>query len=286
MTPTVDLPRLRRRILAWHRRHGLRAPWRESGDPYHALVAAVMAQQTQMSRVLPAYERFLSRFPSVERLAESAPADALRAWDGLGYNLRALRLREAARAVVERGGFPRDAGSLAALPGVGPFTAAVIASFAFGAPVPAIDTNVRRVLTRVFGEPDATPSRVAELAAMALARSDPARWNQALMDLGALVCRPRPRCEACPAEALCASREAPPPRAPATRGQPPYRRGAKRWYRGAIVRVLRAADAPMDATALARALGEPRTDGVFAEALAALARDGLVARDGAGYRLP
>ncbi len=285
MKPTAHLTRLRRRILAWHRRHGLRAPWRESGDPYHALVAAVMAQQTQMSRVLPAYERFLSRFPSVERLAESAPADALRAWDGLGYNLRALRLREAARAVVVRGGFPRDAASLAALPGVGPFTAAVIASFAFGAPVPAVDTNVRRVLTRVFGEPDAPPSRVAELAAMALARSDPARWNQALMDLGALVCRPRPRCEACPVQALCASREAPPSNA-ASRAQPPYRRGAKRWYRGAIVRVLRAADAPMDATALAQALGEPGADGVFAEALAALVRDRLVARDGAGYRLP
>lgn len=245
-----------------------------------------MAQQTQMLRVLPRYERFLSRFPTVERLAASTPAEALRAWDGLGYNLRALRLREAARAVVERGGFPRDVASLDALPGVGPFTAAVIASFAFAAPVAAVDTNVRRVLTRVFGEPHASPARVAELATTALARSDPARWNQALMDLGALVCRPRPRCQACPADALCASREATPTGAAASPAQAPYRRGAKRWYRGNIVRALRAADGPMDTRALARALGDEEADGVFAEALEALLRDGLVVREEAGYRLP
>jgi A/G-specific adenine glycosylase len=243
-----------------------------------------MAQQTRMSRVLPAFERFVTRFPTAEELARATPAEVLRAWEGMGYNLRALRLREAARAVSGRGGFPRDAPSLAALPGVGPFTAAIVASFAFGQPVAAVDTNVRRVLTRVFGEPHATPGRVAELASLALARSEPARWNQALMDFGALVCRSRPDCGVCPVSELCASRDAAP--VPPRRTQPPYRRGSLRWYRGKIVRALRAADGPLGAASLAKALGEAAPDGAFAEALAALVRDGLIVPEEAGYRLP
>lgn len=286
MMPASELPRLRRRILAWHREHGLRAPWRESADPYHALVAAVMAQQTQMSRVLPAFERFITRFPTAEALSAATAADVLRAWEGMGYNLRALRLRDAARAVRERGGFPRNAARLAELPGVGPFTAAIIASFAFGEPVAAVDTNVRRVITRIFGEPAAPPSQVAERASAVLLRSDSGRWNQALMDLGALVCRPRPQCSACPARDSCASRDAVRAAPARRRTQPPYRRGAMRWYRGNIVRTLRAADAPLDAAALARAMDEAGPDGAFAEALRALVRDGLVVPDGAGYRLP
>lgn len=283
---SAELGRLRRRLLAWHRRHGLRAPWRESADPYQALVAAVMAQQTQMSRALPAFERFIARFPTAERLAAAEPGEVLRAWDGMGYNLRALRLREAARTVVEQGGFPRNTAAMAALPGVGPFTAAIVASFAFGAPAPAVDTNVRRVLTRVFGEPDASPSRVTELAAMALARSDPARWNQALMDLGALICRAQPLCRACPAGGLCASRDAVPPPSPRPKGPAPYRRGALRWYRGNIVRALCGADGPLTVDELARALGEPDADGRLADALEALERDGLIVRTERGVRLP
>jgi A/G-specific adenine glycosylase len=286
MSTPVDLPRLRRRVLAWHQRHGLRAPWRENRDPYHALVAAVMAQQTQMSRVLPAFDRFITRFPKVETLAAATPAEVLRVWEGMGYNLRALRLHEAARQVVRAGGFSRDVTALAALPGVGPFTAAVVASFAFGEPAAAVDTNVRRVLTRLFGEQGATPARVTELASLALTRRDPARWNQALMDLGALVCRARPLCGACPVRNLCASRDSAAASARARKAQAPYRQGATRWYRGNIVRVLRDADAPADAEALARALGEHRADGALAQALEGLVRDGLVVREGTGYRLP
>ncbi len=286
MALPLDLRRLRRRVLAWHRRHGLPAPWRERRDPYHALVAAVMAQQTQMSRVLPAFGRFIARFPTPEALSEATAADVLRAWEGMGYNLRALRLRDAARAIVEMGGFPREAESLAALPGVGPFTAAIVASFAFGEPVAAVDTNVRRVITRIFGEPDLSLPRVAERASLLLARSDPGRWNQALMDLGALVCRPRPLCSACPAQPFCTSRDAVHVASAPRKTQPPYRPGALRWYRGRIVRALRAADGPVDAASLARALDGADADTTFAEALRALVRDGLVVPDDAGYRLP
>ena len=144
-----DLPPLRRALLAWHRRHGLRAPWRTSGDPYHVLVAAVMAQQTQMSRVLPKFDEFLAAYPTVEALARAPTADVLRLWAPLGYNLRALRLQRAAERIVAGGGFPRSAAELERIEGVGPFTAAIVASFAFGEPVAAVDTNVRRVVARL-----------------------------------------------------------------------------------------------------------------------------------------
>src|SRR3970282_1129844 len=115
--------------LDWHRRNGLRAPWRTSGDPYHVLVAAVMAQQTQMSRVLLKFDEFMAAFPTVEPLAGASTADVLRVWGPLGYNMRALRLQRAAQRIAREGGFPRTAAELEQIEGIGPFTAAIIASF-------------------------------------------------------------------------------------------------------------------------------------------------------------
>ncbi len=267
------LPRIRRALLRWHSRDGMHAPWRESGDPYAVMVAAVMAQQTQMSRVIPSFERFVAAYPTIEALAGAPAGDVIRVWAGMGYNQRAVRLHRAAQTVVAHG-WPQDAASLALIDGIGPFTAAIIASFSFGQAAACVDTNVRRVLGRLAGEETIDGRRLQALADRALAMSEPARWNQALMDYGARVCVPRPRCGECVVATWCASRDrfsgngdataipvaepadailrvaeervtygATQPRAHSTpkRKQPqvPFERST-RYYRGRIIDVLRA----------------------------------------------
>jgi A/G-specific adenine glycosylase len=181
-------------------------------DPYAVLVSEIMLQQTQAARVLEFYPRFLARYPTLEDLA-AAPADAVReSWDGLGYYARARNLHAAARAVVKNlgGQLPRRAEELRALPGIGRYTAGAVASLAFGADVPAVDTNAARVLARVFGMRRRPKSarqerRVWALAAALVPRGRSADWNQALMDLGATYCvARRPRCGMCPVRRHCA----------------------------------------------------------------------------------
>jgi A/G-specific adenine glycosylase len=262
----VPHDRLHDAVLAWYDRTGRDLPWRRTSDPYAILVSEVMAQQTQLARVLPHYERWLERWPAAAALAAAAPADVLRAWVGLGYNRRALRLREAA-SIVAHDGWPRDAAGLRRLPGVGPYTAAAVASFAFGERVAAVDTNVRRVAQRI----GATP---AEL----LPERRHADWNQAAMELGARVCTARaPTCDRCPAAAWCASRGrvTVAPRA-AARAPAPRFEETDRWLRGRIVAALAAGDA------LPAGIEPARLE----RALAGLERDGLVERHRAGVGLP
>ena len=282
-----DVAALRRALLAWHRRHALTAPWRTSGDAYHVLVAAVMAQQTQMSRVLLKFDEFIAAFPTVEALARARTARVLRVWEGMGYNLRALRLHRAAKLIVQRGNFPRTARELEQIEGIGPFTAAIISSFAFREPAAAVDTNVRRVIARLSGDVDVTLSdRAVQPAANALiSRRAPGRWNQAIMDLGGRVCVSRtPKCDVCPIARWCRSR----PKL-AKRGrkigerragykpQPPFA-GSRRYYRGRIVQALR--ELPASGSLSPRRLAR-RLDiraGELTELLAALHRDGLIRR--------
>src|SRR4051812_19874274 len=181
-------------LLDWYARVRRPLPWRATRDPYALLVSEVMLQQTQAARVVPYYEAFLARFPDPAALAAAPPRDVLAAWSGLGYNRRALALQQAARHVA-RHGWPED---LTALPGVGPYTAAAVASFAWDRQQAAVDTNVRRVLERFDGilrRPQPLAARAQEL----VPRGEAAAFNQAMMELGATVCRPRvPRCDACP----------------------------------------------------------------------------------------
>jgi len=246
-----QLAQVRRALLAWHRRHGMHAPWRESGDPYQTLVAAVMAQQTQMSRVVPSYERFMAAFPALESLAAASLGDVIRVWAGMGYNQRAVRLHRAARTIAASG-WPRDAEGLARIDGIGPFTAAIIASFAFGDAAACVDTNVRRVLGRLVGDEAIDGKRLRQLADAAMAPRAPARWNQAVMDYGARVCVARPKCGECVVAAWCASRarfEAPmrqvadgraryEAKRPRTKREAPFE-GSTRYYRGRIIELLR-----------------------------------------------
>lgn len=202
-------------LLAWYARQGRTLPWRQTRDPYHILVSEIMLQQTQVDRVIPKYQAFLLAFPSFAALAAAPTEAVIREWSGLGYNQRAVRLQQIARAVMEvhDGHMPTTITGLLTLPGVGRYTAGALACFALGQAVATVDTNIRRVLGRIFiGEfaPALTqltkPERALALAEAVLPPT-PAQaydWNQALMDLGATVCTARaPACERCPVAACC-----------------------------------------------------------------------------------
>lgn len=198
-----------RALLDWYAREGRDLPWRRTRDPYAVLVSEIMLQQTQVDRVIPRWREWLDQFPTLAALAAAPRAEVIRAWRGLGYNLRAVRLHDLARTLVaERGGrFPRALSDLRALPGLGPYTAAALACFAFGERVAPVDTNVRRVLGRLFlGEPAVARGQEAAIAALAEAAlpEDAYSWNQALMDLGATICTAdAPACLICPVRDPC-----------------------------------------------------------------------------------
>jgi A/G-specific adenine glycosylase len=204
------------RLRRWFRRHGRDLPWRRTRDPYRVLVSELMLQQTQVSRVVDYYARFLDRFPTLRHVAEAPPHHVLEAWAGLGYYARARNLHALARHVTSDGGpglLPGEPTALRALPGVGAYTAGAVASFAFERRAALVDTNVARVLRRVFA-PDVDPKSgrgqkaLWAIAESILPRTGTAAWthNQALMELGALVCTARARhCRGCPVRPVCAT---------------------------------------------------------------------------------
>ena len=278
------VPEARAAVLAWYDARGRALPFRRTRDPWAILVSEQMAQQTQAARAGERWLAFIDRYPTAEALAAATPADVIRAWQGLGYNRRALALWRAARLIVdEHGGrVPDDVTALERLPGVGPYTARAVAAIAFGRPVGAVDTNVRRVLGRLTGT---TGVRETQSLADATVPNDrPGDWTHALMDIGATVCGPRrPACEACPVRAWCryaaegdlpaATRYAPPP--PARRAAIPFPR-TTRWLRGRILDQLRAASA--DAwVEIAGPIGV-HDPAAVSEGLSTLVRDGLAER--------
>ena len=243
------------RLLRWYERERRDLPWRRTRDPYAILVSEVMLQQTQVARVVPRYEAWLARWPTVESLAAATLEDVLREWVGLGYNRRAVRLWEAARAVA-RDGWPER---LEDLPGVGPYTAAAVGSFAFGRQVVAVDTNARRVFGRLGAPLAPPPGRAAE-------------FNQATMELGATVCTARaPRCGLCPLGDRC---DGPGQVAPRRRGSERFE-DSNRWLRGRVVAALAAGEGVPGDVAPER----------LEAALQGLLRDGLIRRTAAGYAL-
>jgi A/G-specific adenine glycosylase len=207
----ADAAPIARRLLAWYRRHRRDLPWRRTRDPYAIWLSETMLQQTRVATVIPYYHAFLGEFPDIRRLAEAPLERVLGRWSGLGYYTRARHLHAAARAVVARHGgrVPDDETALGALPGIGRYTRGAILSIAFDRPAPVLDGNVARVLVRCFAIPGdarrpAVARRLWELAAGLVPPRAPGEFNQALMELGALVCLPRgPRCSGCPLRARC-----------------------------------------------------------------------------------
>ena len=198
----------RGRLLDWYDRNRRDLPWRENRDPYRIWLSEIMLQQTRVAAVTEHYGKFLMRFPTVEKLAAARESSVLAAWSGLGYYRRARMLHAAAKEIVKKhsGTFPRSAGDLRALPGIGRYTAAAIASIAFDEPIAVVDGNVARVIERVAGE-RLPEKELWQTAQELLSRSRPGDFNQAMMELGATVCLPRePMCLACPIREMCATR--------------------------------------------------------------------------------
>jgi A/G-specific adenine glycosylase len=203
---------IRQRLCRWFQRAQRKLPWRATRDPYRIWVSEVMLQQTRVATVIPYYERFLHRFPDPASLASAPEEELLACWAGLGYYSRARNMQKAARQIVRLGAFPRDYDSLRKLAGVGDYTAAAIASIAFGLPHPVLDGNALRVLSRLTGETgdigsSATRERLRQEAQRLLDRKRPGLFNQALMELGATICTPKqPRCIPCPLSGHCQAR--------------------------------------------------------------------------------
>ncbi len=267
-------------IAAWYRAHGRDLPWRRTDDSYRIAVSEFMLQQTQVDRVVPLYLAFLKTFPSWRVLADAPQSDVVRAWKGLGYNMRALRLKRLAEGVVRDfgGKLPSDEAALLALHGIGPYTARALRVFAFREKALAPDTNLRRVLTRVFkgakADPKAFDGRAWARWEATLPKALSYDVNQGLMDLGASVCKAgRPRCEACPLKRLCASY----PKILAMKRLPRQKKARKervdaqgvpdRIHRGRAIETLRGG--PMTPKALA----------AYAHVLPGLEKDGLIRKE-------
>ncbi len=211
LPPPPDRRRFRQRLLAWYRRHGRDLPWRKTDDPYHILVSEIMLQQTQVDRVLPKYAEWLEKYPTFEALAQAPEDEVTSTWYPLGYNIRPKRLQHIAREAVERygGGLPSDEETLLSFKGIGAYTAGAIRSFAFRERAAILDTNVARVLFRVFianGDPKshAMKRQLWQVSEILVPRRDVFDFNQALMDFGAMVCVPRnPKCLVCPMAPSC-----------------------------------------------------------------------------------
>jgi A/G-specific adenine glycosylase len=204
----------RRVLLAWYRKNRRDLPWRRTRDPYAILVSELMLQQTQVAAVIPYYREWMRRFPDFATLAAASEREILRAWQGLGYYARARHLRAAAQIVMEKhgGSFPRFADAIRALPGIGRYTANAVATFAFNQSLPIVEANIARLLARVLDlriPIDSAAGRDAlwTCAAALVPNHEAAIFNSALMDLGALVCGPRPKCGACPVKKFCRARD-------------------------------------------------------------------------------
>ena len=275
---TMDAVRLG--LLAWFAANGRDLPWRRTRNPYAILVSEIMLQQTQVDRVIPYYRAFLDRFADVRALASAPTAEVIKAWAGLGYNRRAVNLQRTAQYVVTElaGVFPSEVAALRQLPGIGPYTAGAVAAFAFERDAAFVDTNMRRVLHRVFvgsdvPVPTATERQILAFADAAVPPGDGWTWNQALIEFGALQCTARrPACVVCPLQRECRaypavqSAIAAQPRGARVKGETKFA-GSNRYYRGRVVAALRESDS--------EAVG----DGIALHALGPRVRDGFTAAD-------
>ena len=279
-------------LLSWFASDGRDFPWRRTRDPWAVLVSEVMLQQTQASRVVPHYQAFLESFPSAEACAATSVAAVVRAWQGLGYNRRALSLHRAAAVVVDRHGgqVPADLGALLALPGVGQYTARAVLAFAFGHDVGVVDTNTARVLARTAGR-GFGPSQAQHLADSLVPKGRGWAWNQAMLDLGASVCTARaPGCGGCPLLPHCGwraggFREPDPAGRPAGAGaRHAVFAGSDRQGRGRLVSALCQGPVPMAEVALVA--GWPDDPDRARRAAAELVTDGLAVEAGGLLVLP
>lgn len=273
-------------VLAWGLPRLRDLPWRRTRDPWAILVSEVMLQQTQVTRVVPRWEVFLTRFPTPAACAAAPLGDVLREWQGLGYPRRARNLHATAQQVAALGTFPTDLDGLLALPGVGPYTARAVMAFAFEQDAAVVDTNTARIYARVEGE-RLTPKRVQAIADDACPVDGSWAWNQCLMDLGAVLCRPAaPRCDECPVASMCAWRGSDDPDpaigSSGVSGQQSRFDGSDRQARGRLMKAL--SDGPVSVDEAADVMR--RDQEVAARLTHDLCAEGLVDLEGGTIRLP
>ena len=314
----TDLARIQDQLLDWFSNDGRDLPWRRTRDPYRILVSEVMLQQTQVDRVLPKYQAFVEQFPTLGALADASTADVIRAWAGLGYNRRAVNMQRAVRVVRDEfgGRFPKDVATLRSLPGIGPYTAGAIACFAFEQDVAFIDTNIRRVVQRLFVGPvvgEVSESQLQQVAEKVVPVNRGWSWNQAIMELGALICTSsNPACWRCPVQQFCRDYGARKQndegifdvqsvnsdvQQVAERRQKYKRRveqpfeGSSRFYRGRVIDALR--QLPPDETMTLEHLGAQIKESFHSDDMPwltklveGLVRDGLIMAEGDVVRLP
>ena len=284
--PLDDAPVAHEALFAWIAPRLRQLPWRETRDPWAVLVSEVMLQQTGVDRVLPKWKLFIETFPSATVCADASLGEILTLWQGLGYPRRARNLHASARRIVEEHGgrVPANLDELLALPGVGPYTARAVLAFAHEVDVAVVDTNIARVLARV-NDRRLTASEAQRIADMMVPEGEAWLWNQALMDLGATLCRPRPLCDACPLAAMCDwAGEGDDPSigsAGVSTGQPRFE-GSDRQARGRLMKELVSRAVSIDDVAEVM----ERDEQVAARLLGALIDEGLVTRDGSRVRLP
>ncbi|MEY4339668.1 MAG: A/G-specific adenine glycosylase [Actinomycetota bacterium] len=271
-------------VLTWGLPRLRDLPWRNTRDPWAVLVSEVMLQQTQVNRVLPKWESFMDAFPTTTACAEAALGDVLRVWQGLGYPRRARNLHSAAVTVEQLGAFPDTLDGLLALPGVGAYTARAVLAFAYERDAAVVDTNIARVLARFAGR-RLTPKEAQAAADAAVPTGHGWEWNQCLMDLGALVCRPTPSCAECPLRRRCAWKgKGPDPAigsAGVSRAQAPFE-GSDRQARGRLLRAVAEASVRRVDAASLMAVAPDRADRL----VAALVADGLLVVEAGRLRLP
>jgi A/G-specific adenine glycosylase len=299
-------------LLAWFAQNARDLPWRRTRDPYHILVAEIMLQQTQVDRVIPKYLAFLAAFPTLADLALASTADVIRMWAGLGYNRRAVNMQRAARAVLDQyaGQFPHEIATLLTLPGIGPYTAGAIACFAYEQDVAFLDTNIRRAIRRLLFLPTDTPSEqeLQQVAVGCVPAGQGWAWNQAIMELGALICTATsPACWRCPLRDSCtdyAARSAQdsealsgfltgqlapqPQRRIAEKRETPFV-GSNRFYRGRAIEALRNTATGLSLAELGPYVKEDYTNEDMPwlqNLVAGLVRDGLAIFNGESVQLP
>lgn len=276
---TIPVPEeLHARVFSWVAPRLRQLPWRDERDPWKILVSEVMLQQTSVNRVLGKWEAFVEAFPTPEACARAPLGDVLRIWQGLGYPRRARNLQMAAQTIVSdcAGRFPDSIEALMSLPGVGPYTARAVVAFAFEGDAAVVDTNVVRVLQRMSGR-TLSPRAAQELADELLPDGEAWLWNQAMMDLGATVCRPAPRCDSCPLVEQCQWRGEglDPAERPASSRQPRFE-GSDRQARGRLMKALLAGSIPL--RDVAEVMG--RSPDVSNELVGVLLAEGLIRRTG------
>lgn len=294
---TLPVPAIHHAVLRWYRRRRRPLPWRTTHDPYRILLSEIMLQQTQADRVIAFYHRWIKKFPSFRSLAMASVSDVLKAWSGLGYNSRALRFHRLAAIVVSEFGstLPSDPAVLRTLPGIGRYTAHAVACFSFGQRVPVVDINIRRILTRLTRSVRDSGALMAEhdawiAAEQLLPRRTSYDWNQALMDLGALVCTARkPLCAECPLSAVCQSAGAPALRRPPKHAktiEPMHRGIPRRLYRGKILKMLHERRHTVDSIASMLWRSHTASDRKWlAGVISSMCREGLLRKSRSAYTI-